>query len=54
VLFRLGFDRYVRTQQKSRQPDLFSDLKPTVGTKSSWGDKLHYNFSKAVKPAEIY
>lgn len=49
ALFRLGFDRYVRTKQKSGQPDLFPDLKPTKGTKSSWGDKLHYNFSKAVR-----
>ena len=49
ALFRLGFDKYVRTQQKLCQPDLFPELKPTAGTKSSWGDKLHYHFSKAVK-----
>jgi integrase len=48
ALFRLGIDRYVRMQQKSHR-DLFPDLKPTKGTKSSWGDKLHYNFSKAVR-----
>ncbi|KKC34201.1 tyrosine-type recombinase/integrase [Devosia psychrophila] len=45
----MGFDRYVRKLQQAGETNLFPDLKPTAGTKSSWGDKLHYNFSKAVK-----
>lgn len=49
ALLRLGFDRYVRKLQKAGETNLFPELKPTEGTKSSWGDKLHYNFSKAVK-----
>lgn len=49
TLFRLGFDRYVRKLQQAGETNLFPDLKPTEGTKSLWGDKLHYNFSKAVK-----
>lgn len=49
VLIRLGFDRYVKMQRKIGAVDLFPELKPKMGTKSSWGDKLHYNFSKAVR-----
>ena len=49
VLIRLGFDRYVKTQKQMGATDLFPELKPKEGTKSSWGDKLHYNFSKAVR-----
>jgi len=49
AVLRLGFDRYVRNLQKSGDTNLFPELKPAEGTKSSWGDKLHYNFSKAVK-----
>ena len=49
ALLRLGFDRYIRTLQKTGETNLFPDLKPTQGTKSSWGDKLHYHFAKAVK-----
>nr|WP_295884961.1 site-specific integrase [uncultured Devosia sp.] len=49
ALFALGIDRYVRQQQKAGEIDLFPDLRPTSGTKTSWGDKLHYGFAKAVK-----
>lgn len=49
ALFRLGFDRYVRKLRQAGETNLFPELKPTEGTKSSWGDKLHYHFAKAVK-----
>jgi integrase len=48
VLIELGFIRYVSRQKKLKKKDLFPDLRPNPGTKTSWGDRTHYGFNLAV------
>lgn len=51
VLIELGFIRYVSSQKKLKKKDLFPDLRPNAGTKTSWGDRTHYGFNIAVANA---
>ncbi|MDP2780373.1 tyrosine-type recombinase/integrase, partial [Devosia sp.] len=51
VLIELGFIRYVSKQRKLKGNDLFPDLRPNAGTKTSWGDRTHYGFNIAVANA---
>jgi integrase len=51
VLIELGFIRYVFSQNKLKKKDLFPDLRPNAGTKTSWGDRTHYGFNIAVANA---
>ena len=51
ALIELGFIRYVSNQKKLKTRDLFPDLRPNAGTKTSWGDRTHYGFNIAVANA---